>query len=107
MNNIFTLTLHVGRRNKEGFGTRFKVSAKTKGDKPYTTALSMMNVLDKELIERTGLEIILDINGIFIPNDFEGKGYTIEEAYHHAMESDIDLLLDKLMDALTGEHNND
>lgn len=103
----YTMTLHIGRLTKTGFATRFKLTATVKGDEPYEIIDGMMGLLDEKVIEKTDLQLILDINGVFIPSDFDDKGYTIEEAYHHAMETDVGLFLDMLKDALTGEHSND
>lgn len=107
MNNKYTMTLHIGRRTETGFKDRFELTAQVKGNKPYKVHNAMIGILDERVIERTGLDLILEINGVFIPNDFNDKGYTVEEAYKYASEFFMDSFFDMLKDALTGEYSND
>lgn len=93
----YTLTLHIGRRTKTGFGVRFKITSRVKGDSSYKTAGAMIALLDERVIEQMGLQCILDINGIYIPNDFDDKGYTIEEAYKQAIKVNTELLVESLI----------
>lgn len=57
MDNKYTVTLHIGRRTKTGFVTRFKLVSELKGDMPYRAAESTMSILDERVLEKNRLTV--------------------------------------------------
>lgn len=107
MDKKYKLTLHIGKHTNTGVASRFTMVAHADGNAPFKASNALIYLLDKKIIEHFGFDLVLDINGVFIPNDYSDKGYTVAEAYKNAMEASADSFINMLKDALTGVHNND